>query len=142
MKGGKRMSFRATVVVGDGRGRVGFASAKGRDVSLAITKAQARARRRLLYVPLKRGTIPHEVRCKFKAVTVLLKPAKVGQGIIAGGVVRTIAKLLGAQNIVSKVIRGSNKITIANATLSALAQIHGAQRVAAVEAPTVSAYTS
>lgn len=129
MAGGKRMSFRATVVVGDGKGRVGMGIPKGRDVGLAVTKAQTQAKKNLMFVPLVKGTIPHEVKVKFKAAQVMLKPAPSGRGIIAGGVVRIVAKLAGVQNIVSKVISGKNKINIARATLKAFGALAGAHQL-------------
>lgn len=143
MAGGKRMSFRAAVVVGDGRGRVGLGIAKGRDVNLAVTKAQAQAKKYLLFVPItQKGTIPHEVIVKYKVARVMLKPAPVGRGIIAGGVVRTVVRMAGIQNIVSKVISGSNKITVARATLKALSKLSGAQPVKSGSMEDVTAYVS
>lgn len=143
MAGGKRMSFRAVVVVGDSKGRVGLGIAKGRDVNLAVTKATAQAKKHLLFVPLtNKGTIPHEVNMKYKAARVMLKPAPVGRGIIAGGVVRMVVKMAGVQNIVSKVISGANKITVARAALKALQALAGAHPVAAVTNEDMSAYVS
>lgn len=143
MAGGKRMSFRAVVVVGDSRGRVGLGVAKGRDVNLAVTKAQAQAKKHLLFVPItQKGTIPHEVKIKHKVARIMLKPAPVGRGIIAGGVVRMVVKMAGIQNVVSKVISGSNKITVARATLKALSKLSGAQLVKAGAVEDVTAYVS
>lgn len=143
MAGGKRMNFRAAVIVGDGKGRVGLGTAKGKDVNLAVTKAQSQAKKRLVLVPItERGSIPHEVRVKYKAIQVLLKPAPVGRGIIAGGVVRTVVRLAGIQNVVSKVIRGTNKIAIARGTIAALASLAGATVVANTHVEETSAYVS
>ena len=143
MAGGKRMNFRAAVVVGDGKGRVGFGVAKGKDVSLAVNKAQVQAKKRLVMVPItKKGSIPHEARIKYKAVQILLKPAPVGRGIIAGGVVRTVVRLAGIQNIVSKVIRGSNKIAIARGTIQCLGSLAGASTVANTQVEETAAYVS
>ncbi len=143
MAGGKRMNFRAAVVVGDGKGRVGLGTAKGKDVNLAVTKAQTQAKKHLILVPLTaKGSIPHEIRVKYKAIQVLLKPAPVGRGIIAGGVVRTVVRLAGVQNIVSKVIRGTNKIAIARGTIMALGLLAGAQTVANTHVEETAAYVS
>lgn len=143
MAGGKRMNFRAAVVVGDGKGRVGFGTAKGKDVNLAVTKAQTQAKKRLVHVPITaKGSIPHEIRVKYKAIQVLLKPAPIGRGIIAGGVVRTVVRLAGIQNVVSKVIRGTNKIAIARGTIVALGSLAGAKSVANTQVEETSAYVS
>jgi small subunit ribosomal protein S5 len=120
MAGGKRMRFRACVAIGDRRGQVGVGVAKGADVSLAISKATAAARRRLVRIPLYEDTLPHEVRVKFKAATVLLKPAPRGTGIIAGGAVRSILELGGVPNVVSKMLGSKNKINNVKAAILAL----------------------
>lgn len=118
--GGKRMRFRALVVVGDRKGSVGMAVKKGADVSEAVRKASAAAKKRLLKVPLRGGTIPHEAFCKFKATQVLLKPAPAGTGVIAGGPVRAVVEAAGISDIVSKIFGSSNKINTVRAVLGAL----------------------
>ncbi len=118
--GGKRMRFRVLAVIGDGKGRVGSAVAKGSDVSQAITKATTRAKKNMLTIPLINGTIPHSVYMKLGASKVLLKPAPRGTGIIAGGVVRPIMELAGVGNIVSKLLGSRNKLNNVNATFAAL----------------------
>jgi len=123
MAGGKRMRFRACVVIGDRKGRAGWAVAKAADVSQAIQKAVTRAKKDILNVSIAEGTIPHEVRVKFKAARLLLKPAKKGRGLIAGGVVRTVLDLAGIKDIVSKMYGSNNKINNVAATFLALSQL-------------------
>lgn len=119
MAGGKRMRFRALVVIGDKKGKVGAGLAKGADVSLAISKASTKARRNLLTVPMQKGTIPHEVKLKYKSALILLKPAKTGTGIIAGGPVRVVLEMAGIPNIVAKILGSSNKVNNVRAVLNA-----------------------
>lgn len=119
MAGGKRMRFRALVVVGDHKGKVGAGLAKGADVSLAISKATTKAKREILTVPLRGDTLPHEMTVKYKSAKVLLRPAKTGTGIIAGGPVRIVLELAGVPNVVSKILGSSNKVNNVRAVLSA-----------------------
>ena len=119
-KGGKRMRFRASLVIGDRRGRVGFGVAKGADVSMAIEKAFRQAKKNLVRVPLVKETIPHEVRSKFAAAVVLLKPAPQGTGLKSGGPTRVVLELAGVPNAVSKLLGAKNKINNAKATFLAL----------------------
>lgn len=121
--GGKRMRFRALVVIGDHKGRVGAGLAKGADVSMAISKATAQARKSLNHVPMLKETIPHEVWAKEGAAQVLIKPAPLGTGIIAGGVVRIVMELAGVGNAVSKILGSSNKVNTVRATMKALNQL-------------------
>jgi len=123
MAGGKRMRFRALVVLGNRQGRVGAGLAKGADVSLAISKATAKARRTLLNVPLKNDTIPHVITIKYKSAKVLLRPAPKGTGIIAGGPVRAVLELAGVPNVVSKILGSANKINNVRAVLAAFHQL-------------------
>lgn len=120
MAGGKRMKFRACMVIGDGKGKVGMAVAKGADVSAAITKAVSKAKKNLITVPIIDGTIPHEVNIKFKAAKLMLKPAKKGNGVKAGGVVRVVLELVGIKDAVAKILGGNNKINNVTATIQAL----------------------
>jgi small subunit ribosomal protein S5 len=117
------MRFRACVVVGDRKGRVGVGVAKGLDVAQAMAKAANQAKRNLHPVLLDRKTIPHRVQAKEGAAVVLLKPAPLGTGIIAGGVVRTILEVAGVENVSSKILGSKNKINNARATLRALEQL-------------------
>lgn len=119
-KGGKRMRFRATVVVGDKKGRVGYGVAKGADVALALDKAARQAKKRLVQVPLHNETIPHVVSAKFGAAQVLIKPAPAGTGLKSGGPTRVVLELAGVPNAVSKILGGKNKINNVKAAFSAL----------------------
>ncbi len=122
--GGKRMSFRAVVVAGDKKGKIGIGVDKGRDVSQAIEKATRRAKKSLVSVIIIDGTIPHEVEAKVGPARILLKPQKKGRGLVAGGAVRTICDLAGIKNISSKILSGSkNKLNNARATMEALKKL-------------------
>ena len=122
--GGRRLRFRALVVIGDRRGQVGFGLAKGRDVAQSIEKATKVAKKNLIKVPIKNETIPHPVEAKFGAARVLLKPQRKGRGLVAGGVVRVICNLAGIKNISSKVLgRTSNKINNTKATILAIKKL-------------------
>lgn len=123
-KGGKRFSFRATVVIGDGKGRVGVGMAKGKDVAQSVQKGVNQARKNLITIPLKNGTIPYQVEAKYHSAVVVLKPGK--GGVKAGGPVRVVAKLSGITGLTGKLIeRTSNKVNIAMATLEAFKKIRG-----------------
>ena len=123
MAGGKRMRFRACVVVGDHRGNIGYGLAKGADVTLAVAKAATHARKRLIKINLIEGTIPHQVLVKYKAAQVLLRPAPAGTGIMAGGAVRMVLELSGINNVSSKIFGTNNKITNVKATFKALGML-------------------
>lgn len=121
-KGGKRFSFRATVVAGNGKGRVGVGTAKGRDVQGSIQKAYHQAKKHLVNVIIKDGTIPYQIQAKYSSAVVLLKPSK--SGIKAGGAVRVVAQMAGIQGLTGKLTeRTNNKINIARATILALTKI-------------------
>lgn len=121
VKGGRRFRFRALVVVGDGKGQVGVGTAKAGDVSNAVAKAVSQGQKSLLQLNIgKNGTIPFEVFAKFSGATVMLKPAKPGTGIIAGGSIRDVLEVAGFSNVVAKRYGSSNKLNNANATLVAL----------------------
>lgn len=123
VKGGRRLRFRATVVIGDKKGTVGYGIGKATEVQQAIQKAVAKAKKRLIKVPVYNGTIPHMVQVKFKASEVMMKPASLGTGIIAGGAVRQILELAGVNNILSKSLGSNNKINTAKATYEALTKL-------------------
>ncbi|MEE8235007.1 MAG: 30S ribosomal protein S5 [Nitrospirales bacterium] len=123
VKGGKRFSFCALVVVGDGQGWVGVGKGKATEVPPAIAKAVGHAKKHLIYVPLKNGSIPHEVHGYFGAEHVLMKPAREGTGIIAGGAVRAMLEVLGAHNIVAKTLGRGNPFNVVRATLEGLARL-------------------
>ena len=121
MAGGKRFSFRATLVIGDGRGHVGVGIGKGIDVQQSLAKAKRDAQKNMITVPLNKRTIPHEVEAKFSAARIRLKPAKEGNGLIAGGAVRAVLTLAGIKDITAKILgRTPNKLTNAMATIEAL----------------------
>ncbi len=120
MAGGKRMSFRACVVIGDREGKVGMGLRKGADVAIAINKAVTAAKKQLIDVHTINDTIPERVVVKFKAAQVLLKPASKGTGVIAGGAVRSVLELAGVKNVVSKMLGSKSKINNVHATLKGL----------------------
>lgn len=121
-KGGKRFSFRATIVIGDGKSKVGVGIGKGKDVAQAIQKAFNKAKKNLITVLIVNGTIPYQVEYKYNSAVVLLKPAK--GGVKAGGPVRVVAKLAGIKALTGKLIeRTNNKINIAMATIEALKKL-------------------
>lgn len=120
VKGGRRFRFKALVVVGDHKTKVGVGVAKGADVQVAIAKATDVAKKNLIIIPVINETIPHENEIKFSGARVLLKPAAPGTGIIAGGVVRSIIGMTGIRNLLSKSLNSTNKVNIAYATIEAL----------------------
>jgi len=120
VKGGRRLRFRATVVIGDRKGRVGIGTGKSNEVTGAISKAITKAKKSLITVPLINGTIPHEVKHKFKAAKILLMPAAPGTGIIAGGSVRKVVGLAGVSNIMGKSLGSNNKLSTTRAAFEAL----------------------
>jgi len=117
--GGKRMRFRALVIVGDRKGKAGMSLSKALEVSGAIAKATAKAKKSMISVPIINGTIPFEVEATYGSAHVLLKPAPPGTSIIAGGAVRTIMELAGVQNVVSKMLGAPNRLNNARATFLA-----------------------
>lgn len=120
VKGGRRFRFRATLVIGDRKGKVGVGVAKGSDVSDAIGKAYNDAKKSMVTVKLSDNTIPHDISMKLGSAKVLLKPASQGRGVIAGGAVRAVVDLAGIHDIVSKSLGTSNKLNVARATVEAL----------------------
>jgi len=120
VKGGRRFRFRATLVIGNRKGKVGVGVAKGADVSDAIQKAYQSAMKNLATIELSGTSIAHEVSVKLGAAKVLLKPGNEGRGVIAGGAVRAVVDLVGIKDIVSKSLGSSNKLSVARATVAAL----------------------
>lgn len=147
VKGGRRFRFKALVVVGDRKNKVGVGVAKGADVQVAIAKATEVAKKNMIVIPIINETIPHENEIKYSGARVLLKPAAPGTGIIAGGVVRSIIGVTGIRNLLSKSLNSTNKVNIAYATVEALrslvprdewlttTQKSGAKKKAAAKAP-------
>lgn len=120
VKGGRRFRFKALVVVGNRKDKVGVGVAKGADVQTAIAKATDVAKKHLITIPVTNGTIPHEAEVKVSGAHVLIKPAAPGTGIIAGGVVRSVISVTGINNMLSKSLGSTNKVNIAYATIDAL----------------------
>jgi small subunit ribosomal protein S5 len=128
VKGGRRFRFRALVVVGDRKSKVGVGSAKGADVTAAVTKATEVAKKHFKVVSLYKGTLPHEAEAKVSGAHILVKPASPGTGLIAGGVVRSILEVAGVKNALSKSLGSSNKTNVAYATMAALDSLVPAQK--------------
>lgn len=128
VKGGRRFRFRALVVVGDRKNKVGIGIAKGADVTAAVAKATDVAKKHMVTVPLYKGTLPHEVESKVSGARILLKPASAGTGLIAGGVVRTILEVAGVKNALSKSLGSTNKTNTAYAVIAGFEQLQPANK--------------
>ena len=134
VKGGRRFSFSAVVVVGDREGRVGFGSGKANEVSEAIRKSGEAARRQMMRVTMRGRTIPHEVVGIFDGGRVLLKPAPEGSGVICGGGMRPVLEAAGVRDVVGKSLGSKNRLNVVKATIAALEQLRSMETVAAVRA--------
>jgi small subunit ribosomal protein S5 len=138
VKGGRRFRFRALVVVGDHKGKVGIGIAKGADVTAAVTKATEVAKKHMNKINLYKGTLPHDAEGKVGGARILIKPASAGTGLIAGGVVRTILEVAGVSNVLSKSLGSTNKANTAYATIAALTSLVPAKQwVTTIAAPKV-----
>lgn len=123
VKGGRRLRFQATVVVGNHKGKVGFGIGKSNEVMGAIQKAITQAKKHIIIVPIVRDTIPHDVKIKFKSSQILLIPAGPGTGIIAGGPLRKVLELAGVKNVLSKIFGTKNRIVNTQAALLAVSKL-------------------
>lgn len=138
VKGGRRLRFRATVVIGDKKGRVGMGIGKSVEVQKAIKKAVTQAKKELFRIPLNKTTIPHEVLIKFKSSRVMMRPASPGTGIIAGGPARKVIELSGIKDVLSKSFGSNNPVNCTKAALTALKRLRALPQkpVVAKPAPT------
>lgn len=132
VKGGRRFSFSALVIVGDKNGKVGYGLGKAKEVPDAIRKASQEASKKMISVPIDNGTLPHQILGEFDAGKILFKPAGEGTGIKAGGACRTILELAGIKNVLTKSLRGSNPHNVVKATFTALKQLRSADEIANV----------
>jgi len=132
VKGGKRFSFSALVVVGDGAGSVGFGKGKAREVPEAIRKAIEKAKQNMVQVPVINGTVPYEVTGTWGAGRVLIKPAREGRGVIAGGAVRAVMEAVGVRNVVSKSLGGGSVSNVLRATMEGLQSLRDPAEIKAM----------
>lgn len=137
VKGGRNMRFSALVVTGDGKGHVGVGMGRGAEVSMAMDKAGVDAKKHIVEVPLKDSTIPHEVVGRFETTKVIMMPAKKGNGIIAGGSVRSVVELVGIKDITTKLYGSNNPVNGVKATLDGLRQLRSAEQIAKMRGKTV-----
>jgi len=137
VQGGRVFGFAVLVVIGDGKGKVGYGRGKAREVPVAIQKAMEQARKNMVYIPLAGTTIHHEITWSFGASKVFMKPASEGTGIIAGGAMRSVLEVLGVHNILAKSIGSTNPSNIVRATIGALTNIGTPDYVAAKRGKTV-----
>jgi small subunit ribosomal protein S5 len=141
VKGGRRMSFSALVVAGDGEGKIGFGRGKAREVPVAIQKATEAARRNMLHIQLKDKTLQHEVIARHGSSKVLMLPASDGTGVIAGNAMRAVFEVMGVQNVLAKCLGSSNPINVVRATIKGLKQMSTPEAVAAKRGKTVKEIT-
>ena len=137
VKGGRNMRFSALVVTGNGKGKVGIGMGRGAEVSVAMDKAGVDAKKHIIDVPLKGTTIPHEVVGRFEKTKVIMMPAKVGNGIIAGGSVRSVVELVGIKDITTKMYGSNNAVNCVKATLDGLMKLRSAEEIAKLRGKSV-----
>jgi small subunit ribosomal protein S5 len=137
-KGGKNLAFRAFVIIGDQAGTIGLATAKSKEVPLAIRRSIEKAKKSLHKINIENGTIPHKIVGEFKASKVIIRPAPEGTGVIAGGAIRVLLELLGLQNVVAKSIGSNNPLNMAKAALNGLLALKNKETVEAIRGVTIS----
>jgi small subunit ribosomal protein S5 len=142
VRGGRRFSFSAVIVVGDGNGHVGIGLGKAGEVPEAIRKGVEDAKKKLIRVPLYGTTIPHEVRQAFGATTIVLRPASQGTGVVAGGSVRAVVQAAGVRDILSKTLGSTNPVNVVTAAYNALRSLRGAEERSAQRGRQVRAFIS
>ncbi len=131
VKGGKRMRFRALVVIGDHKGKVGIGLKKGMDVAESVNKAVNQAKKNMISLPLVNESIPHEVKVKYKSSQLFMTPARPGTGVIAGGAIRIVLDMAGVKNVISKRLGSNNKVNNVRATFSAFKQMKTKEKILA-----------
>lgn len=127
--GGKRMRFRALVVIGDHKGKVGIGLRKGNDVAEAVNKAVNQAKKNMITLPLINETIPHEIKLKFNSSKIIMLPARPGTGVIAGGAVRSVLDMAGVKNVISKMLGSNNKVNNVRATYEAFKSMRSKETI-------------
>ena len=127
--GGKRMRFRALIVIGDHKGKVGIGLKKGVDVAEAVNKAVNQAKKNMITLPLVNDTIPHQVKLKYKSSQIIMLPARPGTGVIAGGAVRSVLDMAGVKNVISKMLESNNKVNNVRATLEAFKSMRSKETI-------------
>lgn len=123
VKGGRRINFRALIVLGNQKGKVGFGVGKGKEVAIAIEKAKNQAKKSFINIPIINGTIPRSISLKYNSARILLKPAPAGTSVIAGGATRSVIEAAGIKNVVAKILGSNNKINNVKATYYALKKL-------------------
>lgn len=127
--GGKRMRFRALIVIGDHKGKVGIGLSKGNDVAEAVNKAVNRAKKNMITLSLVNDTIPHEIKLKYKSSQIIMLPARRGTGVIAGGAVRSVLDMAGVKNVISKMLGSNNKVNNVRATFEAFKSMRSKETI-------------